>query len=286
MAFFKPTPAEVTKYSDDFKNFYGIDSSVLQPLIGRVVVSGEAYTARNIKKVAKSTITKGRATGSATVYAEVSPVCRTLNPTSNTWATLVSKLDIARVVADPRSSIAKEAKRILAEQKDADIATAITGPVMELNSAGVPTSTVFPAGQKVATAAGGIKLADLIAWKLKLDTDRVPKSGRNVALRAVALSGLLSSTEVTSSDYNAVKTLVNGEIDTFMGFKFTQCEDVPAGKAIVFHTDACVYGESVPMYTRMKEIEERNYDWSLFWEEMYGALRIDDTGVLLVTVTP
>ena len=31
---------------------------------------------------------------------------------------------------------------------------------------------------------------------------------------------LLGTTEVTSSDYNTVKTLVSGDVDTFLGFKF------------------------------------------------------------------
>lgn len=41
-----------------------------------------------------------------------------------------------------------------------------------------------------------------------------------VALRAAALQKLLEDPEVTSSDYNVVKALVNGELDTYMGFKF------------------------------------------------------------------
>lgn len=45
-------------------------------------------------------------------------------------------------------------------------------------------------------------------------------SDRFIATTANGLSALLASTEVTSSDYNAVKTLVNGEVDTFLGFKF------------------------------------------------------------------
>jgi len=38
---------------------------------------------------------------------------------------------------------------------------------------------------------------------------------------------LLGSTEVTSSDFNSVKALVDGEVDTFMGFKFVETELLP-----------------------------------------------------------
>jgi len=37
---------------------------------------------------------------------------------------------------------------------------------------------------------------------------------------AAGIKGLLDDTTVTSADYNNVRCLVNGEIDTFMGFKF------------------------------------------------------------------
>jgi len=36
------------------------------------------------------------------------------------------------------------------------------------------------------------------------------------------IQSLLRTTEVTNSDYNTVKALVAGEIDTFMGFKFVK----------------------------------------------------------------
>lgn len=43
---------------------------------------------------------------------------------------------------------------------------------------------------------------------------------RHIAMKAQALEKLLSDQEVTSSDYNVIKALVTGEVDTYMGFKF------------------------------------------------------------------
>jgi hypothetical protein len=37
----------------------------------------------------------------------------------------------------------------------------------------------------------------------------------------------LATTQVTSSDYNSVKALVDGKIDTFMGFKFIRSQRLP-----------------------------------------------------------
>lgn len=53
-----------------------------------------------------------------------------------------------------------------------------------------------------------------------LNTQNVDPMNRFIALHASQLSSLLSETETTSSDFNTVKALVQGEIDTFLGFKF------------------------------------------------------------------
>lgn len=53
-----------------------------------------------------------------------------------------------------------------------------------------------------------------------LDDIEAPSEDRHLALRAKALQKLLEDTEVTSSDFNSVKALVSGDLDTYMGFKF------------------------------------------------------------------
>ena len=40
-------------------------------------------------------------------------------------------------------------------------------------------------------------------------------------MTATQITNLLSATEVKSADYNTVRALVRGEIDTFLGFKDT-----------------------------------------------------------------
>ena len=45
------------------------------------------------------------------------------------------------------------------------------------------------------------------------------------------MANLLRTTEVQSADYNSVKALVNGEVNTFMGFKFIRIEFLPKSVA-------------------------------------------------------
>ena len=63
-----------------------------------------------------------------------------------------------------------------------------------------------------------------------LNSKGVPMTGRHVAIGALQLEALLGQTEATSSDYNNVKALVNGDINTFVGFKFHMIEDRSASE--------------------------------------------------------
>ena len=57
--------------------------------------------------------------------------------------------------------------------------------------------------------------------KRKLDAQDVdPSIPRYIAVGPSQIESLLSETAVTSADFNTVKALVQGEVDTFMGFKF------------------------------------------------------------------
>lgn len=48
-----------------------------------------------------------------------------------------------------------------------------------------------------------------------------------MAVSSSQIMSLLRQTEVTSYDFNNLRALVNGEVDTFMGFKFIRTEQLP-----------------------------------------------------------
>jgi hypothetical protein len=88
---------------------------------------------------------------------------------------------------------------------------------------------VLPSTQKVAvnyvesggTTNSGLTIAKLRAAKFIFDDNEVDEDDNlTIAVSAKQLQDLLQTTQVTSSDFNSVKALVNGTIDTFMGFKF------------------------------------------------------------------
>ena len=61
----------------------------------------------------------------------------------------------------------------------------------------------------------------LLAAKEILDNNDIDDmEPRFIALTGTQLRDLLNTTEIKSADYNTIKALVNGQVDTFLGFKF------------------------------------------------------------------
>lgn len=98
------------------------------------------------------------------------------------------------------------------------------------------TATVLPAGQKIAVgyvesgavANSGLTIAKLRAAKFLFDSNEVDEEEERIlVVSAKQLQDLLRTTEATSIDYNTVRALVDGNLDTFMGFKFRRSQQLP-----------------------------------------------------------
>ena len=79
-------------------------------------------------------------------------------------------------------------------------------------------------GYLVGTDIGGVgtgwNIEKLRAAKKALDKREVPNMDRHIAITPDGLEDLLGEPELTSADYASVKALVQGEVNTFMGFTF------------------------------------------------------------------
>lgn len=118
-----------------------------------------------------------------------------------------------------------------------DIAwSAALGAVMtgELGSTSTPfdsTNQWIGKGGVVGASTGtatGLTVGKLItANEILEDADLEDEAPRVICVTAKQLTNLLNTTKVTSADYNSVKALVSGQVDTFMGFKFVKIKRLP-----------------------------------------------------------
>jgi hypothetical protein len=157
-------------------------------------------------------------------------------------ADLVDKEDKLRIIMNPESEYAIAIARSLARQQDTQIIEGALGNAYEGKSGG--TTTALPSTQKIvafdgATATGvGLNVGTLRAVRKKFKQAEAIQKGEVIvfAMAAQQADDLLGSTEVTSSDFATVKALVNGEVDTFMGFKFVETELLPFTTSDVTYT--------------------------------------------------
>lgn len=143
------------------------------------------------------------------------------------YADLIDKEDKVRTLIDPTNEYAMAAAWALGRSLDDQIIAAAVGSAY----AGVSgaTETVLPSTQKIVPFASGagsnLNVEALRHAKLILDqADVDPELPRFLACEASQIYSLLGQTEVTSSDYNVVKALAQGQIDSFMGFKFIRTQ--------------------------------------------------------------
>jgi hypothetical protein len=148
-----------------------------------------------------------------------------------TWdvADLVDRADMIRTLNDPtnayvRSFAAAAGRRIDQTIIDAFDATAATG-VDGSGSDAFDTTNYQVGGTSVMT------VAKLTETRQKLEAaENMEDGGDNqwyFVTNSIGREQLLADTTLTSSDYNTVKALVNGEIDTYVGFKFLKSELLP-----------------------------------------------------------
>jgi len=151
----------------------------------------------------------------------------------------------------------------------------------------------------VATSIGGagtnLNMAKLREASRLLNTSNVPAEDRYMLIHASQLSSLLSETAVTSSDFNSVKALVQGDINTFMGFTFITIGDrsetgLTGGgsgqtrKVYAYHKMAVGMAESMAIRSEINYVPEKT---SYLVSSMFsaGAIAIDAGGCVDITCT-
>ena len=154
------------------------------------------------------------------------------------------------------------------------------------------SSTSLTVANSIGGTTTNLNVAKLRAAKRLLDKGNVPADGRHLVIHANSLDSLLGETAVTSSDFNTVKALVQGDINTFLGFQFHVLGDRSEGGLPVdssldrtcyaFHQMAVGYGEGIGMRTEINYIAEKT-SWLVNEVFSAGATAIDDEGIVKIT---
>ena len=200
------------------------------------------------------------------------------------WADLIDDEDKVRMLIDPTSSYAASAAFAMGRAKDDAIIAAAVGTAKTGVSGG--DSTILPSDQKVAHGSAGLNLAKLLEAKEILDGNDIdPDIPRFIALAAGQVSDLLNTSEIKSSDYNTVKALAQGQLNTFLGFEFIRTQrlglDADSKRQVTcWAKDGILLAVGKDMTTRISERGDKNYATQVFNSMTIGATRMEEVKVV------
>ena len=201
----------VTEFDSMVKHAYQNASLLRNAVTVRNNVVGDTYKFR-----ARG---KGTASARGTTQTDVTPMNVAHSLVTATLANYVAPeytdiFDQAEVNFDEKQELAKTIAGALGRRLD-DI-------VISAMDAATPAATVG-----VGTTA--LAAEDLIDAKVELVKGGVGSADLYCAISGAGLAGLLADEKVSSADYQNVKALVNGEVNTFAGFNVIVIEDRTVG---------------------------------------------------------
>ncbi len=215
---------------------------------------------------------------------------RRLSLSDYEWADLVDDTDKVRMLVDPTSSYAKAAAAAMNRSLDDVIIDALNASA----STGVAgaTGVPLPSTQKFATSnqSDGLTVAKLLGAKKNLDLNDVdPSLKRYIVCSPQQIADLLAITSVTSSDFNTVKALAQGDVSSFLGFEFivsnrlkldaTNTDD----RLIFAYTeDAIKLGIGSDIKANITERADKSYSTQVYYAMSLGAVRMEEKKVFQI----
>ena len=207
------------------------------------------------------------------------------------WADLIDREDKVRMLSDPTSEYAMAAAWAMGRSKDEVVVDAMLGTAY--TGATGTTTVALPSAQKVLVASTGLTLAKLLAAKEIMDGNNVNDEGRYIACTAGQMTDLLNTTEIKDADYNSVKALVQGQVNTFLGFTFIGVNGLrddgtkiipidgsSSRRCIAWQRDCVLLGMGAEPVAKISERADKNYATQVFFSMTLGATRMQEEGVV------
>jgi hypothetical protein len=149
------------------------------------------------------------------------------------------------------------------------------------------------AGSTTSVGAGtqALDLATITAAAKELNKVEAPMEDRYFVIHEGGLDDLLNDSTISSADYNSVRLLMSGQIDTFMGFKW---KIIGSGRTegglpltttvrsgFAFHKSSIGHAVAIDMQTRVDYIAHKQ-SWLSCGAWKAGSVVIDPEGVIEV----
>ena len=280
------TTAFVEQYKSNVLHLAQQKGSRLRDSVRSETVTGKAHF---FERIGSTAAQKRTSRHSDTPRMDTPHSRRKVTMDDYDWADLIDNEDKVRMLISPQSEYAMAGAWAMGRAMDDAIIAAAVGTAYGGVAGG--TSVSLPSGNKVVHASGGLTLAKLLSAKEIMDAaDIDPDEPRYLACAAGQITDLLNVTQVTSSDYATVKALVQGDVDSFLGFKFLRTQrlgtDSDGNRQVTAWAKSGIgLALGADIKTKISERDDKNYATQVFLSMTIGATRIEEEKVVEIACT-
>ena len=220
-------------------------------------------------------------------------------PADYVWNALVDQQDKIRLLIDPNSEYAILASRALQLAYDDAVIAAFTADAAtgESGATAVTFANDFNGARSSTNgdwdpSAAALTTPDVMKVKKDMDENEVDTDGRYWLAIPAVFSQLLSASAApiaASSDYNSIKALVQGQLNTWCGFEWIMSNRLPVVSTTFYYTFAwqkaamgVVMGKDIT--ARLSERADKDYAVQSYASMTMGATRIQGEGVIRIKV--
>lgn len=246
-------------------------------------VVGKSYTQDQIGKW--EMFTKG-ARHSDTPISDPRLQRKTIYMTDKENAVLLDKEDSFKMLSDPMSSYTVAARMSLARQMDMTFIEALGGTTWTGENG--TTAEAFDTDYAIGTTTTILTKEKIKHAALVMDSNDVPENDRFFGITPYCLNHLYNQEEVTSGDYNTIKALSDGKIDTWLGFKFIKSTLFSsttlsaATQTYAWQKDGMAMGLAGGAFTRITERDDKSFAKQLYYSLHIGAGRLEQKRVVKI----
>lgn len=268
--------AAIQEFDSEVKHAYQQGGKLRMCVTVRTNVTGDAYKFTRMGKG----LANQKATQADVTPMDVEHARQTANMENWNAPEYTDIFDQAEVNFDEKQELAKTIAMALTRREDQVIIDSMTAVTYSATPANIDE------GFDVAAAATGLTVAKLRAASAALNDRGVDQGERYIAHTAADLENLLGETEVTSSDFNTVKALVQGELNSFMGFQFKLIETrdeggLPANVNYAWHKSAVGYAVGIDMKTTIDWVAQKT-SWLANGMLKSGAVAREAAGLVRI----
>lgn len=289
------TEAHVQQYKDTILGLYQQQGSKFRGAVREVAVNAKQYF---FERLGATAAIKRTTRHSGTPLVNSPHSRRMVTMTDYEWADLIDDFDKVRMLISPESEYARNAAYALGRAYDDEVIVAFTA-VAKAGETGA-TDVTF-ASDYAATRSGtdgdwdfsaaALTLANILKLTKDLDEGDVPREGRFISISPAGLEQLLKQSttpNVSSADYMMVKALVNGEINSGLGFERwitttrlpTKTGDATQRYGFAWHRDSMGIAVGKDITGKIDVRPDMSYSTQVYACMVMGATRIQGEGVV------